>query len=105
MPLLLQEVGFGDGDSIANIYISAFFTDPFQQTLFPNMPFDAQVTGVKSRWPNNYGDISAFYKKVIDTETGETVGYSKWAFAFTDAGEVLRRSNGQEISYFSRDRD
>ncbi|KAL5325712.1 hypothetical protein ACEPPN_006842 [Leptodophora sp. 'Broadleaf-Isolate-01'] len=91
MPLIIQDVTFADGEAIANIYISAFFDDPFQRTLFPDMPFDKQVTGVISRWPNNYGDISAFYKKVVDTDSGEIVGYSKWGFAFTDAGEILKR--------------
>ncbi|PVH81203.1 hypothetical protein DL98DRAFT_559951 [Cadophora sp. DSE1049] len=90
MPLILQDANFADGEAIANVYISAFFDDPFQRTLFPGMPFDQQVAGVISRWPNNYGDISAFYKKVVDTDSGETVGYSKWGFAFTDVGEVLR---------------
>ncbi|KAK0118678.1 hypothetical protein ONS96_011765 [Cadophora gregata f. sp. sojae] len=91
MSLILQDVNFADGEAIANIYISAFFDDPFQRTLFPDMPFDQQVAGVVSRWPNNYGDISAFYKKVIGTTSGETVGYSKWGLAFTDAGQVLKR--------------
>ncbi|KAH9218108.1 hypothetical protein DL95DRAFT_361076 [Leptodontidium sp. 2 PMI_412] len=91
MPLILQDVTFADGEAIANIYISAFFDDPFQRALFPDMPFDKQVAGVISRWPNNHGDISAFYKKVVDTDSGEIVGYSKWGFAFTDAGEILKR--------------
>ena len=95
MPLILQDVKFGDGRAIANIYISAFFDDPFQRTLSPDMPFEKQVAGVISRWPNNYGDISAYYKKVVDTDSGEIVGYSKWAFAFTDAGEVFKRPRGR----------
>jgi len=95
MPLLLQNVNFGDGEAIANIYISAFFDDPFQRTLFPDMPFEKQVAGVISRWPNNYIDISACYKKVVDTESGEIVGYSKWTFAFTVAGEVLKEPRGK----------
>ncbi|KAH7322017.1 hypothetical protein BKA65DRAFT_437506 [Rhexocercosporidium sp. MPI-PUGE-AT-0058] len=82
---------FADGEAIANIYISAFFDNPFQRTLFPDMLFDKQVAGVISRWPNNYSDISAFYNKVVDTDSGEIVGYSKWGFAFTDAGEILKR--------------
>ena len=95
MPLLLQNVNFGDGEAIANIYISAFFDDPFQRTLFPDMLFEKQVAGVISRWPNNYIDISACYKKVVDTESGEIVGYSKWTFAFTVAGEVLKEPRGK----------
>ncbi|KAL2061303.1 hypothetical protein VTL71DRAFT_7576 [Oculimacula yallundae] len=91
MTLLLQEVGYADGVAIANIYISAFFEDPFQMTCFPGMSFDQQVAGVISRWPNNYGNISDVDKKVVDTESGETVGYSKWGFGFTDAGGVLKK--------------
>ncbi|KAH7416838.1 hypothetical protein BKA64DRAFT_656345 [Cadophora sp. MPI-SDFR-AT-0126] len=91
MPLTLQDVTFADGEAIANIYISAFSDDPFQRTLFPGMTFDQQVAGVITRWPRIYSDISAFYKKVVDTDSGETVGYSKWAFAFTDVGDVFGR--------------
>lgn len=94
MPLLLQDVTFADGDAIANISISAFFTDPFQRTLFPDVPFAKQVEGMISQQPNNYGHISVYYKKVVDTDTGETVGYSKWWFAFTDAGGALRKADG-----------
>ncbi|KAL2062410.1 hypothetical protein VTL71DRAFT_6676 [Oculimacula yallundae] len=90
MPLLLQDVNFEDGVPIANIYISAFYDDPFNKTLFPGISFVKQVAGVISRWPGNYGSISAHYKKVIDSESGKIISYSKWSFAFTEAGGTLR---------------
>jgi hypothetical protein len=94
MPIELRDVDFQDGEAIANVYISAFFDDPFQKALFPGMSFDKQVSGVISRLPRNYGDISAHYKKVVDTDTGETISYSKWSFAFTAAGGQMRKPNG-----------
>lgn len=94
MGLVLEDVGFEDGDAIAKICISAFFDDPFQKTLYPGMPFDKQVAGVVSRWPRNYGDVCDHYKKVTETDSGETVSYSKWSFAFTDAAGALRKPSG-----------
>jgi hypothetical protein len=94
MPLQLQDADFKDRKANANIYISAFFNDPFQKSLYPGMPFDKQVAGVFSRWPNNYGDISAHHKIVVDTDSGEIVSYSKWVFAFTDASGALRKLRG-----------
>jgi hypothetical protein len=94
MSFRLQDADFKDGKAIANVSISAFFDDPFQKSLYPGMPFEKQVAGVMSRWPNNYGDISAHYKIVVDTDSGEVVSYSKWTFAFTDAGGALRKPTG-----------
>jgi hypothetical protein len=89
--LRLGDVRFSDGDEMAHVYISAFWNDPFHQSLFPDMPFEKQVAGVISRWPRNFGDLSALYKKVVDTETGDIVSYSKWTFANTAVGGELRK--------------
>jgi hypothetical protein len=97
MPLELQDVDFKDGEAIANIYISAFFNDPFQKTMFPGVSFEKQVAGVISRWPNNFGNVAAYYKKVVDTDTGDIVGYSKWSFAFTTAGGTLQKPAGKVL--------
>jgi hypothetical protein len=94
MPLHLQDADFNDGKAIANIFVSAFFDDPFQKSLYPGISFDQQVAVVFSRWPNEYGNMSAHYKIVVDTDSGEIVSYSKWEFVFTDAGASLRRSKG-----------
>lgn len=99
MPLQLQEADFKDGKAIANVYISAFFDDPFLKSLYPGMPFEKQVAGVISRWPNNYGDISAHHKIVVDIDSGEVVSYSKWSFAFTNAGGALRKPTGPNFPY------
>ena len=99
MPFELQEVSFADGEQIAYVYISAFFDDPFMKTLYPGVPFEKQVAGAMSRWPTNYGDISSHYKKVIDTVTGNIVGYSKWSFANTDALGELKKPTGDKTSH------
>lgn len=94
MPLQLRDPGFNDGRAIANVYISAFFGDPFQKTLYPGMPFDQQVEGVFSRWPRNYSDPGAHYKIVVDTDYGDVVSYSKWTFVNTDAGGYVKKPTG-----------
>lgn len=95
MPLELQDVYFSDGDSIQNVYISAFINDRFNQTLYPGMTFDQLIAGSKSRWPRNYGNLSAYYRKVVDTDTGEVVSYSKWAFENTTARGQLQKPTGK----------
>lgn len=76
MPLQLQDAGFIDGKAIANIFVSAFFDDPFRKSLYPGMSFDKQAAVVFSRRSNEYGNISAHYKIVVDTDSGEIVSYS-----------------------------
>ena len=95
MPLELQDVVFEDGPGIAEVHVAAFFNDPFQKSLFPGMPYDEQLAGTISRWPKMYADTSVHYKKVVDTESGEIVSYSKWTFASTDAGKDLQKPTGR----------
>lgn len=94
MPLELQDAEFVDGPAIQRVYTSAFIDDPFIKTLFPGMSYDQLYTGTLSRWPRNYGDITAHYKKVVDTDTGEVISYSKWEFENTTAGAELRKPTG-----------
>ncbi len=93
MPLVLQNPVFADGPAMGHLYISAFVNDEFHRASFPGMSFEKQVAGAVSRWPNNYGDISSTYKKVVDTDTGRIVSYSKWCFVNTDVSE-LRKITG-----------
>ncbi len=94
MPFELRDVDFADGVEMQHVYISAFFDDKFNQTLFPGMSYDQLVNGAISRWQRNYGDLSGHYKKVVDTETGKIVSYSKWEFVNTTAGGELRKPIG-----------
>jgi len=94
MPLQLQQASFSDGKVIATICIGAFFDDPFQKSLYPEMSFDEQVAGVLSRWPNDYAEVSTHFKIVVDTEYDEVVSYSKWVFVNTDAGGTLNHAQG-----------
>jgi hypothetical protein len=95
MPLELQHVDFADGPAMQRAYIDAFYNDEFNKTLFPRMSYDQLLEGAISRWPRNYGALGAHYKKVVDTDTGEIVSYSKWAFANTQAGGQLPKQTGQ----------
>lgn len=95
MPLELRDVEFSDGEAISYVYITAFFDDPFNKTQFPGVSFERLLAGAISRWPRNYGDITGHYKKVVDTDTGKVVSYSKWSFANTTAGGQLRKPIGQ----------
>ena len=97
MPLELQDVSFGDGEAISHVYISAFYDDPFQRTLFPGLSFEKQVAGAISRWPNNYSELPSIYKKVVDTETGEVVSYSKWLFVGCGEAAGIERRNGTHL--------
>ncbi|KAF7515107.1 hypothetical protein G7054_g14759 [Neopestalotiopsis clavispora] len=99
MPLELQHVDFADGPAMQRAYIDAFYGDEFNKTLFPGMSYDQLLEGAISRWPRNYGALGAHYKKVVDTNTGEIVSYSKWAFANTQAGGQLPKQTGIPEGY------
>ena len=94
MPFELQDVDFADGPAIQRVYISAFHDDEFNKTLFPGMSFETLITGSTARWPRNYGALGAHYKKVVDTDTGDIVSYSKWKFENTQAGGHLPKQTG-----------
>jgi hypothetical protein len=98
----ITEVFVVDGGQIwrrghcQHLHQRLLFDDLFQKTLYPGMPFDKQVAGIISRWLRNYGDISVHYKKVVDTDSGEIASYSKWSFAFTEAGGALQKPPGKQ---------
>ncbi|KAH6646014.1 hypothetical protein BKA67DRAFT_91604 [Truncatella angustata] len=95
MPLELQDVDFADGPAVQNVYISAFFDDRMNQTLFPGMSFDQLLAGAISRWPRINGGLERkVYKKVVDTTSNEVIGYSIWGFQNTTAGEKLAKPIG-----------
>lgn len=96
MPLILKDANFHDGRAMASISMDAFFEDRMQQSLFPGMSKEKRIKRLIDRWPQNYGDLSKQYKKVIDSETGAVVSYASWTFAFTDAGG-LRKLSGRSI--------
>ena len=79
--------------------LPTYLSAPFSMTHFRSPCIQGyhlikQVAVILSRWPNEYGNFSAHYKIVVDTDSGEIVSYSKWEFVFTDAGASLRRSKG-----------
>lgn len=78
MTLEYAPARFEDGPALANAYISAFFGDPFHDTLIQDVPFDRQVAGVISRWPRNYAKPKNHHNKVTGIETGEVISYAKW---------------------------
>ncbi|KAI0146926.1 hypothetical protein GGR57DRAFT_279270 [Xylariaceae sp. FL1272] len=94
MFLELRDVDFRDGSAIQQVYISAFHEDTFNMTLFPGMSYDRLLAGAISRWPRAYGEFGGHYKKVVDTETGDVVSYSKWRFTNSDAVGVLPQQSG-----------
>jgi hypothetical protein len=94
MPLELQDAKFSDGEAISYAFVCGFFDDAFNQSLFPGVSFEKLLSNAISRWPQNYGDMSGHYKKVIDTDSGEVVSYSKWSFVNTTAGDELLKPTG-----------
>lgn len=78
MPLELRDVDFADGPAIKLTYVGAFYEDEYNKTMFPNVSYDRLLAGALSRWPQEYGTPDICFKKVVDTDTGEIVGFSKW---------------------------
>ncbi|POR35571.1 Uncharacterized protein TPAR_04246 [Tolypocladium paradoxum] len=84
MPFTCEAARFEDGPALANAYISAFYGDPFHDTLIQDVPFDRQVAGVIKRFPHNFVRPTVHYRKVVDTDTGAVVSYAKWGLDNTD---------------------
>ncbi|EHK19603.1 uncharacterized protein TRIVIDRAFT_68003 [Trichoderma virens Gv29-8] len=84
MPLQLEDMRFGDAAAYANTYATSFNSDPYSRASFAHETFDERVAGLIRRWPKNYSEALNIYKKVVDTETGELVGWVKIGFQNTD---------------------
>ncbi|QYT06154.1 N-acetyltransferase domain-containing protein [Trichoderma simmonsii] len=84
MPLQLEDMKFGDAEAYANTYATSFNTDPYSRASFADQTYDERVAGLIRRWPKNYCEALNAYKKVVDTDTGELVGWVKIGFQNTD---------------------
>lgn len=84
MPLQLEDMKFEDAEAYANTYATSFNTDPYSRASFADQTYDERVAGLIRRWPKNYCEAFNAYKKVVDTDTGELVGWVKIGFQNTD---------------------
>lgn len=97
MPFTCEAARFEDGPALANAYISAFYGDPFHDTLIRDVPLDRQVAGVIKRFPRNFVRLTNHYRKVVDTDTGAVVSYAKWGLANTDESIVFPQDRGTNL--------
>ncbi|KND93214.1 hypothetical protein TOPH_02006 [Tolypocladium ophioglossoides CBS 100239] len=89
MPFTCEAARFEDGLALANAYISAFYGDPFHDTLIRDVPFDRQVAGVIKRFPRNFVKPTSHYRKVVDTDTSAVVSYARWGLENTDENTMF----------------
>jgi hypothetical protein len=99
MPLQLEDMTFGDGAAYAHTYITSFQSNAYSRASFADQTFDQRIAGVVRRWPKNYGQTLVTYKKVVDTETGELVGWVKIAFENTNIDPKLYAPTGEHYSF------
>lgn len=80
-PYTIQPVTLADSPALARNNISAFWTNPNWNLLWPkNTTLDFLIAEATKRMPNNLlRDTAALrHLKAVDTETGELVGYARW---------------------------
>lgn len=81
MPYSVQSIDLEcDCAGLSQVMIPAFMQDPHWALLWPDMSMEQVIDGCNRRLPQNL--ITARerkrYQKVVETETGEIAGYSRW---------------------------
>ena len=79
MPLRITHASESDIDRLMEVQFAAMAYDPFHHVLFPgpNTPMARAQAGARTLhdWRN---DPSENVLQVIDTESGEIIGFGKW---------------------------
>lgn len=78
MQFRLEEVNFADGDELATVQGTAQVDNALLRLLHPNLSTEDAIANMKQRWLSVYGFSSWYYNKVVDTESGKIVGFSRW---------------------------
>lgn len=99
MPLQLENMTFKDGAAYAHTYVTSFQSNAYSRASFADQTFDQRIAGVIRRWPKNYGQTLVAYKKVVDTDTGELVGWVKIGFENTDIDPKLFAPTGTYCAF------
>jgi hypothetical protein len=87
MPYAAEPVKVEDVPGLALAMMNAFIRDPHWALLRPNMTLEEIIDGYIQRLPKNLttGREKKRHQKVVETETGEIVGYARWIIP-RDAG-------------------
>ena len=81
MPYIVQPIDpEKDNQGLSQAMMTAFIQDPHWALLWPGMSLEQIIDGSIHRLPQNLisGRERKRYQKVIETGTGEIVGYSRW---------------------------
>ena len=80
MPYIVQNVNLEDVSELSEMMMRAFWEDPHWALMWRGMTVEEVIEGHDHRLPYNLitGRERKRYQKVVDTETGEIVGYSRW---------------------------
>jgi hypothetical protein len=80
MPYEVWPVTLADAPGVARANMSAFYGNAHWRLLWPNMSLDEIIDGNEKRLPRNLvrGRATKRHQMVVDTSTGEVVGYARW---------------------------
>jgi hypothetical protein len=80
MPYETRSVTPADAPGIARANMSAFYENANWRLLWNNMPLEDIIDGNEKRLPRNLvrGRDTKRHQMVVDTSTGEVVGYARW---------------------------
>jgi len=78
----IKSCTFNDGPAIANAFISSFWTDESWRIIWAGKSREYVVSQAARRMPKILLRDSTHerHQKVVDTETGVVVAYSRWTF-------------------------
>ena len=95
-----------DGPEIARVYISAFWTDPTWVIIWPGKSLDYVIRQSARRMPHSLlmDTTHRRHQKVIDTETGLTVGYARWTIPELEEVDVASLWSTARVPSISEER-
>lgn len=78
-----------DSKQVATCHTSAFWTETWWRMLWPEKTLDALIAIVATRTPRNLLQMRDVrrHQKVVDTESGDIVGYARWVLPKSHAGK------------------
>ena len=83
MPYAIQPIEMKDVPGLARAMMTAFYQDAHWRLVWSNMTLEQIIDGCRCRLPHNLttGRDRKRHQKVIETASGEIVGYARWVLS------------------------
>ena len=87
---MVNSCSIDDGPAIAEVFVSAFWTDPTWKVIWPGKTLEYVTSQQARRMPHTLLQKRANrrHQKVVDPDTNTVVGYARWTFPEADNLDV-----------------